>query len=111
MKNDTLELYDILTIETEEGDKEFTVANMVLYNDSTYLYLIEVDQEENIIEGNQLIVRRVIKDGEAAVEIVTDEKEKQAVARLFFDLFKDMAHDLMNDEDDAGEKEATSEQE
>lgn len=90
----SIELYDILTIGGKDGDKDFTVANMVEHNHATYLYLIEVDKEENLIESNQLIVRRVIKDGEEAVEVVTDEKEKQEVARLFFKLFKDQMDEM-----------------
>ncbi len=96
-----IELYDILTIGGKDGDKEYTVANMIEHNHATYLYLIEVDADENLIESNQMIVRRVLKDGEEAVEVVTDEKEKQEVARLFFRLFKDQM-DEMNKEETTG---------
>ena len=91
-------LYDILTIEENKEDKDYTVANMVEYNHATYLYLIEVDKEENLIEGNQFIARRVLKEGEESVERVTDEVELQEVARLFFDLFKDMAKEAIGEE-------------
>lgn len=94
----SIELYDILTIGGEDGDKDYTVANMVEHNHATYLYLIEVDKDENLIESNQLIVRRVLKDGEEAVEVVTDEKEKKDVARLFFELFKNEMNALENEE-------------
>ncbi len=90
-------LYDILTIEENKEDKDYTVANMVEHNDATYLYLIEVDKEENLIEQNQFIARRVMKDGEESVERVTDEKELQEVARLFFDLFKEMAEEAIGE--------------
>lgn len=83
-----MELYDILTL---ENNKEYTIANMVEYKDSTYLYLIEVDENEEIIENTQTIVRRIIKDGEEAVEKVTNNEEYKEVAKLFFDLFKDLA--------------------
>ncbi len=83
-----MELYDILTL---ENNKEYTIANMVEYKDSTYLYLIEVDENEDIIENTQTIVRRIIKDGEEAVEKVTNNEEYKEVAKLFFDLFKDLA--------------------
>ena len=93
-----IELYDILTIGGPDGDKDYTVANMIEHNHATYLYLIEVDKEENVIESNQLIVRRVMKDGEEAVEVVTDDKEKQEVARLFFRLFKDQMDEMESEE-------------
>lgn len=82
-----MELYDILTL---EDNKDYTIANMATYNDSEYLYLIEVDQEENIKEENQKIVRRVIVDGEDSVEIVTEKEELDAVTKIFFELFRDM---------------------
>ena len=83
-----MELYDILTL---ENNKEYTIANMVDYKDSTYLYLIEIDENEDILENTQTIVRRIIKDGEEAVEKVTNNEEYKEVAKLFFDLFKDLA--------------------
>lgn len=95
-----LELYKILTIESEDGngDKDYTIANMLDYNETTYLYLVEVDKEENLIENSQMIVRHVIKDGEESVEKVTDEKELKEVARLFFELFKDMAKEVVSED-------------
>lgn len=92
-----LELYKILTIEEENGDKDYTIANMLDYNETTYLYLIEVDKEENLIESNQMIARYVIKEGEEAIEKVTDEKELKEVARMFFELFKDMTDEAIGE--------------
>lgn len=83
-----MELYDILTL---EDDKDYLIANMVDYNDSTYLYLMEVDKNEEVIEENQLIVRRVVHEGEESVVKVTNDEEYKTVAKLFFDLFKDLA--------------------
>ena len=71
---------------------------MLEHNNATYLYLIEVDEEEELIETNQLIARRVTTNGEDAVETVTDEKERQEVARLFFDLFKKMADEFVEED-------------
>ena len=91
---ENLELYKILTIEGEDGkDKDYTIANMVDYEETTYLYLIEVDQEENLIETNQMIVRLVNNNGEQSVERVTDEKELKEVSKIFFELFKEMAEE------------------
>ncbi len=84
------ELYKILTIETEEGnDKDYTIANILEYNETTYFYLIEVDKEENLIEKNQMIVRLVSQNGEDAVEKVTNKEELKEVTSLFFDIFRD----------------------
>lgn len=93
-----MELYDILTL---ENDKEYTIANMVEYKDSTYLYLLEVDKNEEILEGTGTIVRRIIKDGEEAVEKVNDNGEYKEVAKLFFNLFKDLS---LESEEDTGEQ-------
>ena len=81
-------LYDILTL---EDDKRYTVANLVEYKGITYLYLIEVDSNEDVIPDGDLIVERVIKDSCEAVEKVIDNEEYKEVAKLFFDLFKEAA--------------------
>ncbi len=84
----SLEMYDILTL---EDDKDYTIANMASYNDAEYLYLIEVDHDENLIENNQKIVRRVINEGEESVEIVTEKEELDAINRIFFESFKELS--------------------
>jgi flagellar biosynthesis component FlhA len=83
-----LELYDILTL---ENNKEYTVANMASYEDNEYLYLIEIDKDENLILDNQIIAKRVIKDGEESVELITSKKEYNEVSKIFRDLFQEMA--------------------
>lgn len=93
-----LERYKILTIEEENGDKDYTIANLLDYKETTYLYLIEVDKDENLIESNQMIARLVLKDGEESIEKVTDEKELKEVARMFYELFKeDMAEETIDE--------------
>lgn len=89
-----LELYDILTL---EDDKEYTIAAMTTYKDSEYLYLIEVDKEENPIATNQKIVRRVINDGEDSVEIVTNKEEINEVSKIFFEVFRNMVKEEKED--------------
>ncbi len=85
-----LELYKILTIECEDGkNHDYTIANMTDYNESTYLYLIEVDENENLIEQNQMIVKLVLDNKEQAVEKVTDNEELKEISRIFFELFKE----------------------
>lgn len=93
-----IETYKILTLEGEDGDKDYTVANILEHDEATYLYLIEVDKDENLIESNQMIVRLVVSDGEESVEKVTDEKELKEVARLFYELFKEQAKEVMEEE-------------
>lgn len=92
-----IEPYKILTIETENGeDKDYTVANILDYEGSTYLYLIEVDKDENLIESNQMIAKLVKNNDEEVIEKVTNPKELQEVARLFYDLFKSALEDIDN---------------
>lgn len=90
-----IEIYDILTL---EDDKDYVVANMAKYNNSKYLYLVEVDEEENVIETNQQIVRRVWCEGEESVEIVTDKEELEPVQKIFFELFKDMSEETISED-------------
>ena len=86
----SLELYDILTL---EDNLEYIVGNMTTYNDGEYLYLIQVDKDENPIETNQKVVKRVISDGSDALELVTDKEELQEVTKIFFNSFKEMAEE------------------
>ena len=62
---------------------------MTEYNEGTYLYLIEVDENENIIEQSQMIAKLVIKGDEQAIEKVTEAEELKEVSRIFFELFKE----------------------
>lgn len=89
-----MELYDILTL---EDDKDYTIVEMVTHNDSEYLYLIEVDKDENVIENNQKIVRRVIANGEESVEIVTEKEELDELTQIFFELFKEISEETVEE--------------
>ena len=85
-----LEPYKIITLEDNDGkEKEYTIASMTEYNEGTYLYLIEVDENENIIEQSQMIAKLVIKGDEQAIEKVTEAEELKEVSRIFFELFKE----------------------
>ncbi len=88
-----IELYDVFTL---EDDKDYTVANMAVYQDAEYLYLIEVDNDDNLKEDNQKIVKRVVKNGEDSVEIVTNKEELNAVAKIFFELFSKDANEAVS---------------
>lgn len=91
----SLELFDILTL---EDDKDYTIANMATYKNAEYLYLIEVDKNENPIETNQKIVRRVMEDGEESVETVTDKEELTEVSKIFFELFQSMTEEASSND-------------
>jgi len=77
-----IELYDILTL---ENDKKYTVLKYLPYNDQEYYFLVEVDDEEEILE-EQLIVKKVLIDGEIAVAPIEDEKEFKEVKELFVNM-------------------------
>ncbi len=85
-----IEQYKIVTIEDEEGkDHDYVVANLVLYNECTYLYLIEVDKEENLIEQNQMIGKLVVSEGNETIEKIVEADELKEISKIFFDLFKE----------------------
>lgn len=94
-----IDLYKILTIENEDGngDTDFTVANMLDYNETTYLYLMEVDKDENVVETNQKIVRLIINENESAIETITDDKELQEVSRLFYESFEKKMDEIVDE--------------
>ncbi len=80
-----IELLDILTL---DDDKEYVVANMLKKDDKEYLYLIEIDENEDPIGDNQKMARRVIKDGDESLEILEGEEQKE-IGALFFKLFSE----------------------
>lgn len=93
-----IEMYKILTIEDQNGkEKDYTVANLAEYNDTTYLYLIEVDQDENLIEQNQMIARLVLKEGEEGIEPVTDPEELKEISKVFYELFKEVVKEEVSE--------------
>ncbi len=90
---ETIEQFDIISL---DDDKEYVVASLLKKDENEYLYLIEVDENEDPIKENQRIVKRVIKDGEESVEEV-GEQEKIELAKLFFDIFSSELKDMNND--------------
>lgn len=90
---DTIEQFDIISL---DDNKEYVVASLLKKDENEYLYLIEVDENEDPIKENQRIVKRVIKDGEESVEEVS-EQEKIELAKLFFDIFSAELKDMNND--------------
>lgn len=90
---ETIEQFDIISL---DDNKEYVVASLLKKDENEYLYLIEVDENEDPIKENQRIVKRVIKDGEESVEEV-GEQEKIELAKLFFDIFSSELKDMNND--------------
>ena len=77
-----IELYDILTL---ENNKNYTVVKHLPYNNEDYYFLIEVDEEEELLE-DQMIVKKVSIDGEIGVAPIMDEKEFKEVKEIFINL-------------------------
>jgi len=77
-----IELYDILTLENE---KQYTVVKKLSYNDYEYYFLIEVDENEDLLE-EQMIVKKVVVEGEVGVAPITDEEEFEKVKDIFIDM-------------------------
>lgn len=76
-----IELYDILTL---ENNKKYTVLKKLPYNEQEYYFLVEVDDEEEILE-EQLIVKKVEIDGEIGVSPLEDEEFKE-VKEIFINM-------------------------
>lgn len=77
-----IELYDILTL---ENNKQYTVVKHLPYNNQDYYFLIEVDEDEELLD-DQLIVKKVIIDGEIGVAPLTDELEFREVKEIFINM-------------------------
>lgn len=77
-----IELYDILTL---ENDKQYTVVKHLPFNGEDYYFLIEVDNDENLLD-EQIIVKKVIVDGEAGIAPLTDEKEFKQIKEMFINM-------------------------
>ncbi len=77
-----IELYDILTL---ENNKKYTVVKNLPYNDKEYYFLIEVDDEEEILD-EQMIVKKVEIDGEIGVAPIEDEKEFKEIKEIFINM-------------------------
>lgn len=77
-----IELFDILTL---ENNKQYTVVKHLEFNDNDYYFLIEVDNDEELLE-EQMIVKKVEIDGEIGVAPIIDEEEFKLVKDLFIDM-------------------------
>ena len=77
-----IELYDILTL---ENNKDYTVVRHLPYNNEEYYFLVEVDKDEELLE-EQMIVKKVVVDGEIGVAPIEDTEEFNEVKQIFIDM-------------------------
>jgi len=77
--------YDILTLENE---KEFVVAHIIPHNKTFYYLLVEVDADENILEGVIIAKEEKIDESYQLVEI-TEESEMNEIKNMFDELLDD----------------------
>lgn len=77
-----IELYDILTL---ENNKNYTVVKYLPYNEEEYYFLIEVDEAEEILD-EQMIVKKVVIDGEIGVAPIEDEEEFKEIKEMFINM-------------------------
>lgn len=77
-----IELYDILTL---ENNKNYTVVKHLPYNDNEYYFLIEVDEEEELLD-EQMIVKKVEIDGEVGVAPIENEEEFKEIKEIFINM-------------------------
>ena len=77
-----IELYDILTL---ENNKKYTVVKQLPYNGEEYYFLIEVDDDEELLE-DQLIVKKVCIDGEIGVAPIMDDTEFKEIKEIFINM-------------------------
>ena len=83
-----IELYDILTL---ENNKQYTVIKKLSYNNEEYYFLNEVDEDEELLD-EQMIVKKIVIDGENGVAPIEDSKEFSEVKDIFINM-------LYHDED------------
>lgn len=83
-----IELYDILTL---ENNKQYTVIKKLSYNNEEYYFLNEVDEDEELLD-EQMIVKKIVIDGEIGVAPIEDSKEFSEVKEIFINM-------LYHDED------------
>ena len=76
-----MELYDILTL---EDGKDYVICKMLSYEGKEYLFLMEVDKDENVLD-NQMIV---YKNGDYLDEI-KDKDLYKVISEKFALMFAD----------------------
>jgi hypothetical protein len=81
MKN--LDKYNIITLASGE---KYTIAEILDYNDTKYLYLIEVDEEEELLDNYRIV--KAIKDvnNNYGIDDILDEKELSEIKEILLPL-------------------------
>jgi len=84
---------DILSLVDEEGvEHEFEVVDTLDKDDTTYLALIPVVDENNLddADGELVILKVVEEDGEEFLVAIEDDDEFDDVSDIFMDRLEDM---------------------
>ncbi len=98
---------DILTLQDEDGvEHEFEIADTLEHKGNSYMALVPVlDEAEEILEDDgELIILKVIRDGEDEyLEPIDDEDEFAEVSEIFMKNLEDM-YDFSDEDEEAGEE-------
>lgn len=79
-----LEQFDILTL---SNNKKYTVAQLLEYNNHEYLFLIEVNDKEELLD-DKMIVEKIKKDKGYSVRPVKDKETLKIVSDKFIEMLK-----------------------
>lgn len=76
---------DIITL---DDNTRYTVTEILDYNNSKYVHLVAVDENEDLLE--EMSIARMEEDGNGGYELVDieDEKEFEEVKKLIIEMFE-----------------------
>ena len=74
-----MEELDILTL---DNGKDYVIAKMLDYKDRSFLLLIEVDDDENLLE-DKLVVEKCKSDNQEYLEKIEDKKLYEIISSKF----------------------------
>lgn len=79
-----MEIFNVITL----NNRDYVILGLETWDNKDYVLLEEINSAEELV-NNRLIGRLVVKNGEDAVVLVTDEAslEYKNVSRLFFETF------------------------
>ena len=74
-----MEDFDILTL---DNGKDYVIAKTLEYNGSTYLLLIEVDKDENLLDERK-ILEKLVDGSEEYLKMIEDNNIYKIVSEKF----------------------------
>ena len=79
------EMHDIITL---GNNKSYTISEILDYSENKYLYLIEVDENEELLEETRIV--KVIADtnGNYGVEDIENVQELKDIQEIFIELIE-----------------------